>query len=89
MPNLPSRQEVHQQFDRFDRHLRLSFLGAGSQVWRAEHVGHVKERAVGARLFAEHVQRHAGQLAALQPLQQCLFVVDAAARAVDQPRCPA
>ena len=47
--------------------------------------GSCEQRAVGARFFFKHVQCHAGQLAALESFGQCRFVVDAAARRVDQP----
>ena len=82
----PSVQEANQQVHGLDGHQRLRLFRAGAQVRRAEHAGHAEQRAVRARLGFKHVQRHAGQFAALQSLHQRLLVIDAAARRVDQPR---
>ena len=73
---------VDQQLDRFDGDLRLGFLGARAEVRRAEDAGHAEQRAVGAGLGREHVERDAAELAALQPFDQRRFVVDAAAGAL-------
>ena len=82
----PGGEEVDQQFGRLDGHVGLGLFGAGAQVRRAEHAGHAEQRALRAGLFGIHVQGHAGDLPALEPLDQRRFVVDAAAGAVDQPR---
>ena len=78
-------QIIDQQVDPFDRHLGLGFFGAGPQVGRAQHVRHAEQRAGRAGLAGINVERHAAQLAALQPFDQRRFVVDAAAGTVDQP----
>ncbi len=51
---------------------------------RADHIGHAEQGAIRAGLFDEHIERDAADLAAFEPFDERLFVVDAAAGRVDQ-----
>ena len=83
--NRAGRQISDEQLDRLDRDLRLGFFGARAKVRRADDARHAEQRAVGAGLGGEDVERHAAELAGFQPFDQRRFVVDAAAGAIDQP----
>ena len=80
-----SGQEVDEQSDALDGHLRLRLLGAGAQVGRDQHAGHLKQRTVGAGFLLEHVEGHAPDHTPFESLHQCFLVVDAATGAVHQP----
>ena len=77
-------EEVDQQFGSLDGHVCLCFFRARAEVGRAQHAGHAEERAIGTRFGRIDVEGDAGELAALEALDERFFVVDAAAGAVDQ-----
>ena len=60
------REIGDEQLDRFDGDLRLGFFGARAQVRRADDARHAEQRAVGAWLGGEDVERDAAELARLQ-----------------------
>jgi hypothetical protein len=77
-------EEIDQELHRFDGDLGLGLFGAGPQVGRADDIGHAEQRALSAGLFDKNVESHAADFAALQPFDECCFVIDAAAGAVDE-----
>ncbi len=81
MANRAGAEEVEQEADAFDRHLGLRLFGAGAQVRSTHHARHAEQRMFRAGLGGEHIERHAGDHAAFEPLDERLFVVDAAASA--------
>ena len=59
--NRAGREIGDEQLDRFDGDLRLGLFGARAEVRRADDARQAEQRAVGARLGGEHVERHAGR----------------------------
>jgi hypothetical protein len=85
VPDGAGGEEVDEQPDALHRDLRLRLFGARAEVRRDQHPRHAEQRAVGAGLLLEHVERHAPDQAPLQPLDEGRLVVDSAAGAVDEP----
>ena len=85
MSDFARLKEIDQKLDTFDCNLCLRFFRACSQMRCANHSGHAKQRAVGARFLLEHIQCDAGDNASLETLNQSRFLVNASASTIDQP----
>ena len=65
-------------------HVSLSFLGAGGQMRRDNHIIILKQRTVrGERFLGKYVERRARDFAGLQAVNQGCFVDQSAARSID------
>ncbi len=84
MANGAGRQEINEQANSLDRHLRLRFFGAGAQGGGAKHTGQAKERTFGIWFCGEDINGHACDAARFERFDQRLFIIDAAAGAVDK-----
>src|SRR5690606_21621385 len=81
---LAGQRQLHRAGDLRAR-LLLRLVGAGAEVRGDDDVVVVEQRAVGARLGAEHVEAGAGDPAVLEGDVQRRLVHDAAAGGVDDP----
>ena len=82
--DLPRLEEIHEELDPFDGHLRLGLLGTGSKVRGTHDSRHAEQRALGAGFLFEHIERDARDDPLAKPFGQGGFVVDAAAGAVHE-----
>ena len=76
-------EEVRHLFGHLQRDIDLRLGGRRPQMRRADEVGLAEQRAGGGRLGLEHVERSAGDMAAVEQPGQRLLVDQPAAGAID------
>ena len=79
------QQEIAHLLGDLDRDIDLRFAGRGAEMRGRDEVGRAEQGRGGGRLGLEHVERGAGDLAAVERLLQRRLVDQPAARAIDDP----